>query len=224
MSNQIIIPKTIYPKLTEEIASWLQAKFGPNPEYDPSEQLTIDQYGLPWFRAGALVVDTNGKIILGHEGRVNIDKIEDVNFRDWLIETGRCDSEGWTDGDGGWNIPAGRLAVGESFEEGVKREVLEECGHTVEILGIIHVRWGKKYVMPTYLVRDLSGPAQYHTENSREILGICSFSPEGIHALNDAGVLRSPKSVMDSLVAYIAYLHGERELNQINSWRNESTK
>lgn len=219
--QRIIIPRTAYPELAEEIASWLLAKFGPNPEYDSSLQPTIGQFGLPWFRAGALIIDDDGKIILGHEGRVNIDKIEDANFKAWLIETGRCDSEGWADGDGGWNIPAGRLAVGESFEEGVKREVFEECGHTVEVLGIIHVRWGKKYVMPTYLTRDLSGPAQYCTE---EILSIRSFSPEGIRALNDAGVLRSPESVMDSLSAYEAYLRGERELNQINSWHDKNAE
>lgn len=221
MSNNIIIPETIYPELAREIADWLTEKFGPNPVYDSSLQPTIDQYGLPWFRAAAILIDDDGNILLGHEGRVNVKKIKNADFKEWVIEKGRCDSEGWTDGDGGWNIPAGRITVSESFEHGALRELWEESGHTAKTLGILHVRWDKNYVMPTYLMKDTSGPDHYHT---KEILDICKFSPEGIRALNDAGVLRSPKSVMDSLAAYEAYLRSERKLNQINSWRDESAK
>ena len=69
--------------------------------------------------------------------------------------------------------------------------------------------------MPTYLVEVLSGHEQYSTP---ETLGIHKFLPEGIRILNEIEVLRSPESVMDSLNAYEAYLRGEKQLNEINSW------
>lgn len=218
--SKIVIPEASCLDLQPEIARWLHAKFGPDPEYDSAMESTIQQWGLPWFRAGALIVDEHGKIIMIHEGRVNIKKVRDENYKQWLIETNRCDAEGWADGDGGWNIPAGRLAPGESFEEGVAREVMEECAHEIEVLGVIHVRWGKDYVMPTFLAlaQNLSWPLRHEVKDSREVIDVCSFSIEGIRALNDAGVLRSPESVIDTINAYDAYVQGRRRLNYINPW------
>lgn len=220
--SQIIIPETQCTGLTQEIARWLHAKFGPNPEYDSAKERDIGQWGLPWFRAGALVIDEDNKILMIHEGRVHIKKVRDENYKQWLIETHRCDAGGWADGDGGWNIPAGRLALGESFEEGVVREVKEESGHDVKVLGIIHVRWGKDYVMPTFLAQNLSWPLQCRVKDPKEVIGICNFSVEGVRALDDAGVLRSPESVMDTIDAYEAYLQGEITLNHINPWPGDS--
>lgn len=201
-----------------EVTKWVHAKFGPNPEYDPSIEANIRQWGLPWFRAGALVVGADNKILMIHEGRVNIKKVQDKDYQEWLITTKRCDSEGWADGDGGWNIPAGRLAFGESFEEAVMREVKEESGHEIKVLGAIHVRWAKDYVMPTFLAQDIAGPNQFRTTDSRETIGINGFSVEGVRALHDAGVLRSPESVMGTVDAYEAYLKGKMALDTINPW------
>lgn len=216
--SKIVIPETKCADLTKEIARWLSAKFGPDPEYDSKKESDIIQWGLPWFRAGALVVDEDYKVLMIHEGRIHIKKVRDENYRQWLLETNRCDAGGWANGDGGWNIPAGRLALGESFEAGVVREVKEETCHEVKVLGIIHVRWGKDYVMPTFLAQNLSWPLQCRVKDPQEVIGICNFSIEGVRALNDAGVLRSPESVMDTLDAYEAYLRGEKQLNEINSW------
>lgn len=216
--SKIVIPETKCADLTKEIARWLSAKFGPDPEYDFKKESDIIQWGLPWFRAGALVVDEDYKVLMIHEGRIHIKKVRDENYRQWLLETNRCDAGGWANGDGGWNIPAGRLALGESFEAGVVREVKEETGHEVKVLGIIHVRWGKDYVMPTFLAQNLSWPLQCRVKDPQEVIGVCNFSIEGARALNDAGVLRSPESVMDTLDAYEAYLRGEKQLNEINSW------
>ncbi len=216
--SKIVIPETKCADLTKEIARWLSAKFGPDPEYDSKKESDIIQWGLPWFRAGALVVDEDYKVLMIHEGRIHIKKVRDENYRQWLLETNRCDAGGWANGDGGWNIPAGRLALGESFEAGVVREVKEETGHEVKVLGIIHVRWGKDYVMPTFLAQNLSWPLQCRVKDPQEVIGICNFSIEGVRALNDASVLRSPESVMDTLDAYEAYLRGEKQLNEINSW------
>ncbi len=216
--SKIVIPETKCADLTKEIARWLSAKFGPDPEYDSKKESDIIQWGLPWFRAGALVVDEDYKVLMIHEGRIHIKKVRDENYRQWLLETNRCDAGGWANGDGGWNIPAGRLALGESFEAGVVREVKEETGHEVKVLGIIHMRWGKDYVMPTFLAQNLSWPLQCRVKDPQEVIGICNFSIEGVRALNDASVLRSPESVMDTLDAYEAYLRGEKQLNEINSW------
>lgn len=216
--SQIVIPKADCADLTREITSWMHAKFGPNPEYDSAKADSIKQWGLPWFRAGALVVDEDDKVLMIHEGRIHIKKVKDENYRQWLLETNRCDAGGWANGDGGWNIPAGRLALGESFEECVVREAKEETGHDIKVLGIIHVRWGKDYVMPTFLAQNLSWPLQCRVKDSQEIIGVCNFSIEGIRALNDAGVLRSPESVMDTIDAYEVYRQGKRGLNYINPW------
>lgn len=219
--SKIVIPSTNCTNLEAEIARWLHAKFGPDPEYDSAMETSIQQWGLPWFRAGALVVDEDGKILMIHEGRINIKKVRDENYKQWLIETNRCDAGGWADGDGGWNIPAGRLALGESFEEGVTRETKEESGHKIKVLGIIHVRWSKNYVMPTFLAQNLSWPLHCRAKDPKEVIGVCNFSIEGIRALNDAGILRSPESVMGTVDAYEDYLQGKRALNYINPWDGE---
>ncbi len=215
MSGKIVVPVSENRELMEKITEWVHAKFGPNPEYDSTLQPVIDEFGLPWFRAAALVVDREGKILMMHEGKAQVKKLKSEALRDYYLNIKGFSKNAWVDEDGGWNIPAGRIMVGETFEQGMSREVEEESAHKVKNLGILHIRWGKDYVMPTYLVEDLSGHEQYSTP---ETLGIHKFLPEGIRILNEIEVLRSPESVMDSLNAYEAYLRGEKQLNEINSW------
>ena len=38
-----------------------------------------------------------------------------------------------------WSIPGGRLELGETIEQAVKREVLEECGVQIDIVRVIEV-------------------------------------------------------------------------------------
>lgn len=40
---------------------------------------------------------------------------------------------------GKWNIPAGHLDPNETIFEGAKREVFEECGCKVELLGVVNI-------------------------------------------------------------------------------------
>ena len=40
---------------------------------------------------------------------------------------------------GKWNIPAGHLDPNETIFEGAKREVFEECGCRVELLGVVNI-------------------------------------------------------------------------------------
>jgi 8-oxo-dGTP diphosphatase len=55
---------------------------------------------------------------------------------------------------GEWSLPGGALEIGETLVEGVRREVLEETGLSVEPLTIIEVF--------DRIARDEAGRVQYH--------------------------------------------------------------
>ncbi len=40
----------------------------------------------------------------------------------------------------GWELPGGQIELGESLIDGLRREVLEECGIEIEIEKLLHVR------------------------------------------------------------------------------------
>lgn len=40
----------------------------------------------------------------------------------------------------GWELPGGQIELGESLIDGLRREVLEECGLQIEVEGLLHVR------------------------------------------------------------------------------------
>src|SRR4030042_166125 len=55
---------------------------------------------------------------------------------------------------GKWSIPGGRLELGETISEAVKREVFEECGVQIEIVRILDVT--------DNILRDDDGRIRYH--------------------------------------------------------------
>ena len=203
MSIEMPIPLSNYPKVEKQVCDWVHKHFGSRPRWDVSKQSEIKQWGLPWFRAGAIVTNINGEILLIHESRVKVKKIKDPVLKRYYLEVEGKKSGDWVDGDGGWNLPAGRLTPGESFEDGVMREVREESGHSIELRSIIDVRESDDpenlYIMPVYLAKSLGGPTDFNTS---EVSEIGWFTPAGIRALNQAHILRSPGFVMNALEAY----------------------
>ena len=208
MSKPMAVPAISNPKTATQISTWVREKFGDDPTYDDALQAEIDKWNLPWFRAGAVVVDyTTGKILMMHEARVQVKKIKDAAQMRYYLDVEHLKPNSWVDGDGGWNLPSGRLKPGETFEEGLIREVVEESGHRIEIQNVIDVRIGNKpdnlYIMPVWVARAVSGPTNHKTAETSEIGW---FTTEEIRAMNDAGDLRSPDFVMNALSAYEKYL------------------
>lgn len=206
--SKITIPRACTSELKETVTRWATAYFGPSLLYDDAKQAEIDQWGLPWFRAGAIVRDSEGKILMMHEGRVQVKKIKDEALKTRYLTEGYKPGD-WVDGDGGWNLPSGRLRVGESFEAGVMREVKEESGWSIAFKDHIHTRHSEKpgnpYILPVYLTEAITGPTEYRTVETMEIGW---FTVAEIREMHAAGQLRSPDFVMDSLDAYEKYLEG----------------
>ena len=73
----ILIPQTHNPRLNAEIEQWAAANNIPTVVTDPKLQKSIAEYGTPWFRSAAVVVNNGGRILMIHEGRVQVKKIKD---------------------------------------------------------------------------------------------------------------------------------------------------
>lgn len=202
--TKILIPQSLYHEVQALVQDWTNSCLGDRPFYEDALQSTIDQWGFPWFRSGVLVSNRNGEILMMHEARVQIKKIKDLALKQRLLNDGHQPSE-WVDGDGGWNLPAGRLRTGESFEDAGLREVYEETGWDVVIRYFLYARHSEKpdnqYIMPVYLALPMFGPPSYSTVETSEIGW---RTPAQIRAMADAGQLRSPDFVLDSLKAYEA--------------------
>ncbi len=65
-----------------------------------------------------------------------------------LAQRGKEPLKGW------WSLPGGLLEIGESLENGIRREVLEETGLEVRPAGVVEI--------VERILRDSSGATEYH--------------------------------------------------------------
>jgi 8-oxo-dGTP diphosphatase len=70
---------------------------------------------------GIMLLDENDRVLLGKRH----------------IDPEKADSE--LSGEGTWTMPGGKLEFGESFEEGARRELMEETGMHLEKVKVIGV-------------------------------------------------------------------------------------
>lgn len=109
---------------------------------------------------------------------------------------------------GEWSLPGGAVELGETLEQGIAREVREECGLTVVPLAMVEVL--------DRIVRDESGRVRYHyvlVDYLCRVAG-CDLPPGG--GSDDRGPVLKPAS--DSLEACWA----EREdLNLVGPYKLE---
>lgn len=70
---------------------------------------------------GVMLLNNDGQILLGRRH----------------IDPEKADSE--LSGEGTWTMPGGKLEFGESFEEGAKREMMEETGIFLEKVKVVCV-------------------------------------------------------------------------------------
>lgn len=88
---------------------------------------------------------------------------------------------------GKWNLPAGHLDVGESLQEGAKREIKEETGCDVELTGVCQIGNRKRvdlaFASILFTARIINETIQIL--DPTEILNIKWFSYEEILSMHD---------------------------------------
>lgn len=103
---------------------------------------------------------------------------------------------------GKWNIPAGHLDPNETIFEGAKREVYEECGCKVELLGVLEignrVLPNNSWISVIFATELIDENIKY---NSDEILDVKWFTFEEILSMKDE--LRSYEWITNAITAYV---------------------
>ena len=101
-------------------------------------------------------------------GAVVIDRDPVLGDRVLLVQRGHAPLKGE------WSLPGGALELGETLEEGIRREVLEETGLIVEPVAVVEVldrisrdnegRVQYHYVLVDFLCRVVGGNLAYATD------------------------------------------------------------
>jgi 8-oxo-dGTP diphosphatase len=97
---------------------------------------------------------------------------------------------------GKWNLPAGKVDLGETLEQAAIREAKEECGYDVELerhLLTLHQAVDRP-VMHSYKASITGGELLFPED---EILGATWFTPEEIQKLT----LRNSEFILGSIAA-----------------------
>lgn len=99
---------------------------------------------------------------------------------------------------GKWNLPAGKVDVGETLEDAAIREAKEECGLDVEIVDHIFVMHPAvdRAVLHAYTVREIGGEVTFPED---EILDAKWFTRSEIEAMSSE--LRAAEFVLGAIHA-----------------------
>ena len=104
-----------------------------------TQKAGIDYVGVG---VGAIVVDDDGKVFLSQRG------------------------EQATNERGTWEFPGGKVHFGDTLQETLKREFMEEYGMTLEIVALLSVDdhilegEGQHWVSPTYIAHSVGAEPQ----------------------------------------------------------------
>ena len=158
--------------------------------YSPEMIQHIQQWGCPWIRTGAVVWRGQGNIteyLLVHEAKVKRNGV-------------------WQPGDGGWNLPCGRVGLTadqsriESLYEAAEREVLEESGQEVKLGPLVHI--SQRTELDNFHLLLLFGAeiaVEHQFVPTEEVSEIGWFSYPEIMVMVGEGRLRSPDMVDSAL-------------------------
>lgn len=158
-----------------------------NPDFYTAKLLqeTTD-YGYRWLKVAGVIMDGAGHYLLMHEAR-----------RQQFNKEGK---EEWVDGDGGWNLPAGRINIGEPVFEATLREIREETGWKVKLTGVCHLglrtNIENPYSIITFAAQSEAKVNQFRTQ---ETIEVGWFNRKEIHAMEEMNKLRSPHLVITAI-------------------------
>lgn len=101
---------------------------------------------------------------------------------------------------GKWNLPAGRVDVGETIEQAAVREVLEETGYTVELGPKLRIEHDDvtRPVLHSFKAKIVSGELKFSQD---ELLDARWLTFEEIKQLHAAGKIRADwvfRSIQDA--------------------------
>lgn len=85
-------------------------------------------------------------------------------------------------GDSPWGLPGGGLGTGESLEECLQREMLEESGLRVEVLAMLSgaVHYDRRLVDVIFSCRPMPGESLDHFRPNAEIAEARFFDPDAL--------------------------------------------
>jgi 8-oxo-dGTP diphosphatase len=101
---------------------------------------------------------------------------------------------------GTWSIPGGRVEVGESDEEAIRREMLEETALPVDVGPLVgtverHAPFGDVYVIRDYLCEVTPGADLHAVRAGDDAADVGWFSPEESRTVETApGLLETLES------------------------------
>lgn len=147
-------------------------------------QVHRERWGDSWYRAGVLVVNDQGELLLVEELRTRRNGI-------------------WYDSHGMWNLASGSCQEDEQFVDAAMREAREELGRGVRLKGICAIKHGKHNDDPCLLIMFLAELTdEVFDFDHQEIKSQRWFSQADIDALYHQDKLRSPDLVLQAISNY----------------------